>query len=129
MEKEIIAQWEANKSKLENWFRNNKQSLYSNYVDIVRALFTYVIEGYNTSEIHVIDDGDYQGTQIFLIHKDEYQPLISDYLITNTFYGSCSGCDTLQAICEYDYDELPNEEQIKKYMTLALHLVQNLKRL
>lgn len=70
MEKEIIKQWEANKFKLENWFKNTKQSEYANYIDIVEALFTYVIEGYNTSEIHIIDDGNYQGTQLFLIHKN-----------------------------------------------------------
>lgn len=39
-----------------------------------------------------------------------------------------SGCDTLMAISGYS-DELPNEEQVKDYMTLALHLVQKLKRL
>lgn len=128
MEKEIIKQWEANKFKLENWFKNTKQSEYANYIDIVEALFTYVIEGYNTSEIHIIDDGNYQGTQLFLIHKNIGQPSMEDYLITDTFYGSCSGCDTLMAISGYS-DELPNEEQVKDYMTLALHLVQKLKRL
>lgn len=128
MEKEIIKQWEANKFKLENWFKNTKQSEYANCIDIVEALFTYVIEGYNTSEIHIIDDGNYQGTQLFLIHKNICQPSMEDYLITDTFYGSCSGCDTLMAISGYS-DELPNEEQVKDYMTLALHLVQKLKRL
>lgn len=123
---EIINQWEINKSKLENWFRNNKQSEYDEYEKIVKAIFTYVIDGYDTSEIHVIDDGDYQGTKLFLIHKETYQPSREDYLITDTYYGSCSGCDTLQSINEYD-DVIPNEEQIKKYMTLALHLVQKMK--
>lgn len=72
----------------------------------------------------VIDNGDYQGTQIFLIPMETYQPSVEDYVYTNTYYGSCSGCDTLQAIQSYDYNELPNEEQIKDYMTLALHLLQ-----
>ena len=90
MEKNIILQWEARKSKLEDWFRNIKKPEYIEYIDIVKALFTYVIEGYNTSEIHVIDDGHCQGTQLFLIHKDVYQPSVEDYLITDTFYGTCS---------------------------------------
>ena len=75
----------------------------------------------------MIDDGDYQGTQIFVIHLDKYQPDESDYVVTNTYYGSCSGCDTLQAISEYDYDEKPDENQIKDYMELALHLLQKCK--
>jgi hypothetical protein len=51
----------------------------------------------------VIDDGDYQGTQIFIIPTDTYQPSVKDYVMTDTYYGSCSGCDTLQAISGYDY--------------------------
>ena len=50
-----------------------------------------------------------------------------DYVYTNTYYGSCSGCDTLQAISGYD-DGLPNEEQVKDYMQLALNLLQKCKR-
>lgn len=98
MEKNIILQWEARKSKLEDWFRSIEKPEYIEYIDIVKALFTYVIEGYNTSEIHVIDDGHCQGTQLFLIHKDVYQPSVEDYLLTDTFYGTCSGCDTLMSI-------------------------------
>lgn len=75
----------------------------------------------------VIDDGDYQGTQIFVIPLDTYQPNVTDYIVTNTYYGSCSGCDTLKSINSYDYDELPNEEQIEDYMQLALHLLQKCK--
>ena len=71
----------------------------------------------------IIDDGDYQGTQIFIIPLNTYQPNVKDYVYTNTYYGSCSGCDTLQAISYYDR-ELPSETQIKEYMQLALHLLQ-----
>lgn len=71
----------------------------------------------------VIDNGDYQGTQIFLIPLKTYQPSVEDYVYTNTYYGSCSGCDTLEAINEYD-DDLPREDQVSDYMILALHLLQ-----
>ena len=72
----------------------------------------------------VIDNGDYQGTQIFIIPINTYQPGVDEYVYTHTYYGSCSGCDTLQAIQSWDGDELPNEEQVKDYMELALHLLQ-----
>lgn len=71
----------------------------------------------------VIDNGDYQGTQIFLIPLDVYQPDPENYVYTHTYYGTCSGCDTLLGINSYD-DDLPDEIQVTEYMILALHLLQ-----
>lgn len=128
----IIEQWENNKSKLENYFRTTDQYEYCDYKQIVEKLFELCItnadkhSGFNIERMTVIDDGDYQGTKLFIIPKDTYQPSVDDYITTHTYYGSCSGCDTLQSICGYDCG-LPTEEQVKLYMTLALHLVQKLK--
>lgn len=129
---EIIQKWEENKLKLEEYFKTTKQEQYTDYKTIVQKIFELII---NTSEdsyknfaigkMTVIDDGYYQGTQIFIIPKDTYQPSAEDYIVTDTYYGSCSGCDTLQGISSYD-DELPSESQVKEYMTLALHLVQKM---
>lgn len=131
MIKEFIEKWDKYKNELEEYFKTNKQLEYSSYELIVKALFDIIInkdeeDKFDTENITVIDDGDYQGTQIFILHKDWYQPSVEDYVYTNTYYGSCSGCDTLLAINKYDED-LPNEEQIKEYMTLALHLLQKCK--
>ena len=133
MVEEFIQQWEENKHKLEEYFRTTEQSEYAqNYASIVRLIFNFCIikaddvTNFNLENMTVIDDGDYQGTQIFIIPKDTYQPRMSEYVITNTYYGSCSGCDTLARIREYE-DGLPTEDQVKEYMTLALHLVQKLK--
>lgn len=131
---ELVKQWEENKHRLEEYFRTTEQGAYTSYSAIVRKVFELCIpeadefNGWALDKMILIDDGDYQGTQIFIIPVDTYQPSAHDYVTTNTFYGSCSGCDTLQAICEYNYG-IPNEEQVKSYMTLALHLVQRLKRL
>lgn len=128
----IIIQWEQNKNRLREYFKNTKQSEYSDYKSIVKAIFELVVlqadeyHSFDVDKMTVIDDGDYQGTQIFLIPKETYQPSASDYIVTNTYYGSCSGCDTLQGISEYD-SELPNENQIDEYMALSLHLVQKMK--
>lgn len=131
MIKEFVEKWNKYKNNLEEYFRNTKQEEYSSYEEIVRILFDEVInkgedDTFDTENICVIDDGNYQGTQIFILHKDVYQPRIEDYVYTNTYYGSCSGCDTLLRISSYD-DELPDEEQIKEYMALALHLLQKCK--
>lgn len=129
---EFIEKWDKYKNELEEYFKTNKQLEYSSYELIVKALFDIIInkdeeDKFDTENIAVIDDGDYQGTRIFILHKDWYQPSIEDYVYTNTYYGSCSGCDTLLAFQSWDLEELPNEEQIKEYMTLALHLLQKCK--
>lgn len=78
------------------------------------------------SRVHKIDDGDYQGTLIFVIGADGYQP--STYWYVKVGYGSCSGCDTLEAIRDFD-DEAPSAKQVDEYLTLALHVVQGLKKM
>lgn len=130
---EIIQKWEENKLKLEEYFKTTKQEEYQSYKAIVRKIFEICInvsdskyDNFNLEKLHVIDDGDYQGTKLFIIPKDTYQPSAEDYLVTDTYYGSCSGCDTLQGICSYRDEVVPNDEQLKEYMTLALHLVQKL---
>ena len=135
MIQEIVKKWEENKYKLEEYFRTTKQENYGSYEAIVKKLFELVIntnkdsyERFNINKMTVIDDGNYQGTQIFIIPKDTYQPNIDDYLITHTYYGSCSGCDVIEGIRNYS-NGLPTEQQVKEYMILALHLVQKMKRI
>ena len=65
-------------------------------------------------------------TQIFILHRDVYQPGAEDYVYTNTYYGSCSGCDTLQGIL-YDNDDF--ETKVNGLFTLALHIVQRLRKM
>ena len=129
----VVKQWEENKHKLEEYFKTTKQEEYSSsYKTILQKIIELVVtendecNKYDATKITVVDDGDYQGTQLFLIPTDTYQPSVEDYLLTDTYYGSCSGCDTLQGICGYE-DDLPTEEQVKEYMTLALHLVQKMR--
>ena len=125
---EFVDRWYRYKGELEDYFRNTPQEEYSKYSDIVKLLFEKIINqedffGFDTENFLVIDDGHYQGTQIFIFHKDIYQPHIEDYVYTDTYYGSCSYCDTLQSISHYD-DGCPDEKQVKSYMQLALNLLQ-----
>lgn len=130
MIKEFVERWDKYKGDLEKYFRTTRQEEYSTYEDIVIALFEEVINKedincheFDLEQMTIIDDGDYQGTRIFIIPLKTYQPSVEEYVITDTYYGSCSGCDTLLAISSYD-DGIPNEGQIKDYMELALHLLQ-----
>lgn len=133
MDKNIIKRWETNKQHLFEFLQNNPQQNYE-YTDLIKILIKECLN-YNVStdtfseEINIIDHGDYQGTQIFILHKDTYQPDINEYYCTHNYYGSCSGCDTLLAIKELDNSELPSEEQLKGYMNLMLHLIQKMKNL
>jgi hypothetical protein len=51
-----------------------------------------------------------------------------DPVLDKVGYGSCSGCDTLQATKDYS-DEKPTPDQVSQYMILALHIVQGFKQL
>lgn len=136
MIQEFVNAWEKRKDDLENYFSKNPQGKYDSYETLVKLIFQFVINAeiteecgmtaYDINRIHVIDDGDCQGTQLFIIPKDVYQPSPDDYVITTVFYGSCSGCDTLLNINCYE-EGIPSEQQVKDYMTLCLHLVQNMK--
>lgn len=100
------------------------------YQDIVRAVVEVLDDDYSSGpdpeRIHCINDGDWQGTLLFIIGAKGYQPSL--YWAVKVGYGSCSGCDTLEGIRHYSSDP-PNEEQAKQYLTLALHIVQGLKEI
>ena len=72
--------------------------------------------------IHDIDDGDYQGTLLFVIAAAGYRP--SNYWATKVSYGSCSSCDTLDSIRD---DSPSGSARVDAYMTLCLHMVQQIK--
>jgi hypothetical protein len=74
--------------------------------------------------IHVIDDGRYQGTLLFVVAAAGRQP--RSYWYVKVDYGSCSGCDTLEAIRGHSSYPV-TDDQAKDYQTLALHIVQGMK--
>lgn len=137
MIKDFVKAWDLNKNKLEEYIKTHNQEEYDSYEALVKLLFDIVInpsieegdsvfgfsERFDTEHILTIDDGDYQGTQIFILHRATYQPCVEEYVYTNVYYGSCSCCDTLQAINAYCTD-FPDETQVKDYMELLLHLLQ-----
>jgi hypothetical protein len=95
--------------------------------DVIRAINPDGdYDGPDPSRIHTIDDGDYQGTLVFVIGAGGYQP--HRYWATSVSYGSCGGCDTLQGIRDEGNSEdgSPTDRQAEDYQMLALHLVQGL---
>ena len=101
------------------------------YQAVVKAVVSVLnnpddYESIDPERIHKIDDGDYQGTLVFGIACTGYQP--TSYWYVKVSYGSCGACDTLEAIRGYG-DDKPTAEQVRNYMTLALHIVQGLKKM
>ena len=128
MDKEIIKSWEENKDRIREYISKTEQSKYSSYKSLVKLIIKYVVNTkeklYNEKKIRVVDSNGYHGIQIFLVPEIRYE--VFKYLTTCVNYGSCSGCDTLISIQNYGL-EIPSEEQVNDYMTLLLHLVQNIK--
>lgn len=130
MLKYCLRKWDENKKKLEEELLKDpllNECEYKHIVEKVVEIILNTNEEYlwNTEGITEIDDGDYQGTLLFLIPRKTYQPLEYEYLMTYVGYGSCSGCDTLQAI--QDYGESPiSEDQLKDFMALCKDIITNM---
>lgn len=134
MIKEFIDKWQKDKDKLEEYLRTTQQSEYSTYKALLEKTIELVLNderGDEFSDLDIkriteIDDGDYQGTLVYMIPKCTYQPSAHEYVVTFVWYGSCSGCDTLLGISEYE-DGLPTKKQVTEYMLLCLHMIERMK--
>lgn len=124
----FVKQWDLNKHLIQEKLEKQHPE---NYQEIVKMVFEIINEDEeyhlpDPEKMTVIDHGDYQGTLLFIVPDSGYQP--NKYWSVKVDYGSCSGCDTFEAIKDYS-DEKPSEEQVKDYMTLALHILQEIKEI
>lgn len=127
MIREFVDLFMAKKPELEAIFKDKHPDDYKQLVfNVVSILKTEDYGSISPDLIHEIDDGHYQGTLVYVIGAEGYQP--SDYWYVKVDYGSCSGCDTLEAIRGYS-GESPTGGEIEDYMTLSLHIVQGLKKM
>lgn len=117
------------RSSLRDFFR--EQYGQPGYDDLVKLVIETIADpvGYDEPDptrITCIDHGVYQGTQLYIIAAQNYQP--SRFWYTLVSYGSCSGCDTLKSILPWDNDEV-DDKVIDDLYILCLHIVQKLKPL
>lgn len=130
MIQEFVDRFMENKDALRAKFEADFPGEYKDIVKAVVEIITskeYTAHDIDPKRIHEIDDGDYQGTLVYVIAEKGYQP--SDYYYVKVSYGSCSGCDTLQHIESEHYFATDKKESIDDLMTLALHIVQGLKKM
>ena len=130
MDTVLVERFMENKKRIEEKIKERPPEIYKELVEIVVEQLAekddFGEPSFGTMDwrkIHEIDDGDYQGTLLFIIPENCYQPY--DYWYVKVCYGSCSGCDTLEAI-KFDTEE---KDQLKDYMALALHIVQKIKKM
>lgn len=133
----ILKAWDERNHLIKKWLRNNRNHKGLDYEDLLRDSLQLMFEEYDAfnyrypdwNKIECVDFGDYQGTKIFLIPCKTYQPQIHETYWTYVDYGSCSGCDTLQAI-QFDFSvdtQTPSEQQVTDYWTLILHMMQRMR--
>ena len=134
MIQEFVKEFEKNKHTLESRLSaghpRNYKELVTEVIELLGNVSEWDWEVPDPRRIHEIDDGDYQGTLVYIIGAKRHQP--SDYWYVKISYGSCSGCDSLQAIqyTEYtEYTDKPNKKQLNMYMTLALHIIQGMHKM
>lgn len=114
---------EARPALAEKW----KAEPPGSYEDIVAGTIATVRSKVSGREIpaekvHAIDDGEYQGTLLFLVPQETYQPCTYWYVFVS--YGSCSGCDTMEWIGTQE-----EKERTEHFLTLAYDVVRGLKRI
>ena len=140
MIKYCIEKWDKNKDLLRSALYHNElhnqkinrndddQLEYLEYKDLVKLTVMFILNDENewhANKIKELDDGDYQGTLLYLIPEDTYQPASSEYLMTFVEYGSCSGCDTLQRI-QCFLDTRSRDESVDDLMNLCKDLICNM---
>lgn len=137
MIKYALKKWDENKEVLLNAIQQTEKNMRSawDYEDIVKltchCIFNEkVIDGdpkINIDGITMIDNGDYQGTLLFMLPFDTDQPAEYEYLMTYVGYGSCSGCDTLQRIQldEIYYNDETEKDLVDSYLSICKDIVSN----
>ena len=131
MIQEFVDKLMSNEAALRAGFAEKVPGSYKDLVKrVVSVLHDEVNEGDSPDpeRIHEINDGDYQGTLIFVIGESGYQP--STYWAVRVYYGSCSGCDTLEAVrsdySNWETDKL-TDEGVRQMWQLAVNIVQGLR--
>ena len=136
MIKYALKKWSENKDALRNAIQQTEKDkrCFWDHNDIVKLVCRYIFNEnvsdedpmINVDGITMIDNGDYQGTLIFMLPFDTDQPAEYEYLMTYVGYGSCSGCDTLQRIQADDEDDDETEKDlVDSYLSICKDIVSN----
>lgn len=127
MIQEFVDRFMDGKPKLREKFAEAHPSYDSIVEEVVRLLHVkFDDHSPCPTRITLVNYGGWQGSLIYVIGDSSC--LASRHWYVMVEYGSCTVCDTLDGIKGYVDDE-PNEQQIEAYMTVALHIVQGIKKM
>ena len=127
MIQEFVDRFMSRRESLRAVFARRHPESYKQIVEMVIATIAkdeYGEDILDPSRIYEItDEAASVSDTLFVIVGDCFM----GFWAVKIFYGSCEECDILAGIRDYAEDEdKPSEEQVKDYMTLALHIVQGL---
>jgi hypothetical protein len=127
-----VERFDSERQALQKQYLTNPPQCYADIVkDVIgicaKGKSTYEFPNPDADRITVIDHGDYQGTQLFIIAEQGYQP--SHYYAVCVNYGSCSHCDTFCGIADWNDGENPELSRAKQYVDLALHIFQSITKI
>ena len=131
MIKYCLKKWDKNHNELREVLKNDTTLNSCDYKYLVELMVTHILNigddniQWDANSITEIDNGDYQGTLLFVIPLKTYQPSEYEHLMTFISYGSCSCCDTLQSIQNFGKHVPPTNEQVNDYMMLCKDLLTN----
>lgn len=127
MIKDVIDRWHERKDNLRTAIaQTRKEDI--DYKKLVELIAIHIIGIYpNDLKLQETATNDYQGYNgyMFCDSRNCYSP--DGFYTTYAGYGSCSGCDALLAIKDYE-EGLPSEHQTDQMLKLCLELVENIKR-
>ena len=108
-----LKEWDKNKFKLKAHFEKEEPK---SYIEILSKITEIILNNKVIEIKEMFLEGVYQGDIEIEIKLADVE------LKTSVWYGTCSGCDTLQSI----QDEESERVRISGYMMLSLHLMQKM---
>ena len=120
---EFVDAFMENKDALRAEFEANEPDAYE---EIVKQTVKVLKCGYGSPDyesIEYVACGSWQGTFVYVIPDTVMYNGRQWYV--RVAYGSCSGCDTL----EYIKTMSDKAKRVDDYMTMALHIVQNMREM
>ena len=138
MNKTVVKQWDKNKEVLREVIKRDKNLKHCYYSYLMKLVIAHILNNDPVDGV-VFDDvdftendyGTYQGTLEYIIHEKNKPETESIFLTTSVDYGSCSFCDTLIGIkfdLKWDDNGEMDKTSLDDFMTLCLHLCQNLEK-
>lgn len=132
MLKYCVEKWFENRGKLEQVIRQDENLNKCDYKYLLQLVIENILNfgaddnyQFDETKITMVDDGDYSGTQLFLIPRKTYEPGAGDYLLTYVEYGSCAICDMLEKV-QCHLDKEVSDSQLADFMLICKDFICNM---